>query len=89
MWVVFMLPTLKLLAKIFTRPLMREDYVNFDANWSSYFGTFRENRNDPLDGHLQDMFVELLFKSQNSMSKLKNIFEYFQRSYIFLPKKFL
>jgi hypothetical protein len=48
---------------------MSEDYVNFEANWTSYFGTFRENRNDTLEWHLQDMFVELLIKFENSMSK--------------------
>jgi hypothetical protein len=68
---------------------MSEDYVNFEANWSSYFGTFRENRNDTLKSHLQDMFVELLIKFENSMSKLIKNFEYFKRSYIFLHKTFL
>ncbi len=87
MWVVFMLSTLNYLQRFYLLDLlMSEDYVNFEANWSSHFGTFRENWNDTLEWHLQDMFVELLIKFENSMSKFKNIFEHFKRSYIFLWK---
>jgi hypothetical protein len=50
---------------------MYEDYVNFETNWSSYFGTFRENRNDTLKWHLEDMFVELLIKFEKFHVKIK------------------
>jgi hypothetical protein len=86
-----MISTLNYLQRFYLLDLlMSEDYVNFQANWSSYLELLgRKLKWYFKEWHLhQDMFVKLLIKFENSMSKFIKYFWIFQKILYFSSQNF-